>query len=88
MKVYPNSNLLTLCNPSHPVFLAVEKEFWDWIDSTNPAQEYEAMYFSDEAIFNKRGAIEQAIEDMINEANEENKPVIVARFDFDAVFAC
>ncbi len=87
MYIYPNAVYGTMANPSHPVFQAVEAEFWKWLESSNPAMEYEAMYFSDEAVCNKRGAIEQAIEEMINEANEEGKAVLVRTFDFDAIFA-
>ena len=87
MLIYPNSNQSNLSDTSHPVFLAVEKEFWGWLESSNPANEYEEMYFGDDAIYTKKGAIIGAIEEMINEANETNKPVLVSTFDFDAIFS-
>jgi hypothetical protein len=87
MYLYPNSNILEISNPSHPVFLEVEREFWAWLESSNPANQYEEMYFSDDAIYTKRGAIIGAIEELLNEAQETNKPVLIKTFDFDAVFS-
>ena len=87
MKVYPKSNYEMLSALDHPIFLAVEKEFWQWIESSNPANEYEEMYFGDDAIYNKQSAIKGAIEEMINEADETGKPVLISSFDFDAIFA-
>lgn len=87
MKVYPNSDSQKLSSLDHPVFLAVENEFHNWIDNSNPGMEYEEMYFGSDAIYTKKGAIQGAIEEMIDEANETGKPVLVSSFDFDAVFA-
>ena len=87
MNIYPNSNYSQLSALDHPIFLAVEKEFWLWLESTNPAMEYEEMYFGDEAIYNKKDAIKGAIEEMIAEADQTGKPVIISKFDFDAVFS-
>lgn len=87
MLIYSNANYETMANPSHPVFIAVEKEFWAWLEQSNPANEYEEKYFGEESIVNKRGAIEQAIEEMIDLANEDGTPVSIKSFDFDAVFA-
>jgi hypothetical protein len=87
MYVYPNSNYSNLMRTDSPVFLAVEKQFWLWLESTNPANEYEEMYFGDEAIYDKKQAIQGAIDEMINEADETGKPVLISSFDFDAIFA-
>ena len=87
MYVYPNSDYYKLTALDHPVFLAVEKEFWAWLESTNPCMEYEDMYFSDDAIYDKKSAIKGAIEELICEADETGKPVLIRTFDFDAVFA-
>lgn len=45
-----------------PVFKAIEDEFNDFIDNSNPASELHDMYFSEDAIYDKRGAIEGAYE--------------------------
>ena len=87
MYVYPKSDYTKLSALGHPIFLAVEKEFWAWLDSSNPGMEYEEMYFGCEAIYDKKGAIRGAIEEMIFEADETGKPVLISSFDFDAVFA-
>ncbi len=86
MYVYPNANYSNLMKLDSPVFLAVEKEFWAWLESTNPANEYEEMYFGEDAIYDKKQAIQSAIDEMLNEADETGKPVLVSTFDFDAVF--
>lgn len=87
MKIYPNSDYDQISATDHPIFLAVENEFWAWLKSSNPAMEYEDMYFSEDAIYDKKSAIRGAIEEMLSEANEINKPVLIKTFDFDAVFA-
>lgn len=87
MYVYPKSDYAKLTALDHPIFLAVEVEFWGWLNSSNPAMEYEDMYFSDDAIYDKKEAIKAAIEGLINEADETGKPILIKSFDFDAVFA-
>jgi hypothetical protein len=87
MLIYPNSNLTALGNVAHVVFQFIETQFHNWIESSNPANEYKEMYFGDEAIYTKKGAIRQAIETAIDEANETGKPVDMKRFDYDAVFS-
>jgi len=52
-----------------PVFQAIEKEFDRWIEGR---RDYEKMYFSDEAIYTKKGAIIQAIDQTL-EVMEEYK---------------
>ena len=87
MKVFPNSVLADIANVSSPVFEYVESKFWDWLNSSNPANEYREMYFGDDAIYTKKGAIVGAIEAALELANEENKPVSLSGFDYDAVFS-
>jgi hypothetical protein len=87
MIVFPNSNLANIASVSSPIFQYVESKFWAWIDGCNPASEYREMYFSEDAIYTKKGAIVGAIEAALDEANEENKPVSLANFDYDAVFS-
>lgn len=86
MKVYPNSQIDQLSSPSHPVFQYIENKFWNWIESSNPASEYKEMYFGEDAIFEKRGAIVGAIENALDEANESGKPVDLSRFDIECAF--
>ena len=86
MLIYPNTNYSNAINLDSPIFLEVEKEFWKWLESSNPANEFEEMYFSDDAIYSKKDAIYGAIDELINSANEENKPILISSFDFDAVF--
>ena len=86
MLIYPNTNYQTAAKLDSPIFLAVEKEFWAWFENTNPASEYEEMYFGDEAIYSKKGAILQAIEEMIDEADTTGKPVNLKTFDIDGIF--
>lgn len=84
--IFPNADLSEISRMSHPIFQRVEKHFWEWIESSHPAAEYREKYFGDDAIYTKRGAIEQAIEAALDEANEEKKPVRLSEFDFDAIF--
>lgn len=87
MKVFPNAILSDITRVSSPIFQYVEQKFWDWIDSTNPASEYREMYFGDDAIYTKKGAIVGAIEAAHELAVDENKPVSLYDFDYDAVFS-
>jgi hypothetical protein len=87
MKLFPNSDLSTILSTSHPIFLFVEKQFWTWLENSNPAMEYKEMYFSEDAIYTKHGAIQEAIESALDEAIEESKPVDLASFDYDAIFS-
>lgn len=86
MLIYPNTNLLKASNYDNPIFLEVEKEFDNFIDTSNPANEYFDKYFGEYAIYSKEGAILGAIEYMIDEANETGKPVNVNTFDLAALF--
>ena len=54
------------------LFKVVEQCFNNWIDGCNPASEMEEKYFSDEAIYDKKGAIIGAIELMFEEMKEAN----------------
>lgn len=86
MNVYPNQTMEQLNSFDHPVFQYLDKRFNEWIESSNPAMEYEEQYYGEEAICTKRGAIEQALENLIDEARETGKPVNVATFDIEAAF--
>lgn len=70
------------------LFQTVEKLFDKWIDSTNPASEYQDKYFSEDAIYTKKGAIRGAIENMMNEMAEEGvKWGYLNNFDIEAAFS-
>jgi len=84
MKVYPNSNFTKLSSSSHPVFKFVESRFWYWINSA--PRDVRDMYFSEDAINDKKGAIQGAIENAIEEANESGKPVDLVKFDLEVAF--
>lgn len=70
------TNYLNLQKTDSFLFLAIEKMFWEWLESSNPANNYEDMYFSEDAIYTKKGAIIGAIENIFNYMSEENKPFI------------
>lgn len=73
-----------------PLFQEVEREFNKWIEDSNPAMEYEEMYFGDDAIYDKRNAIKAGIEHIFEVMDEEDLPYILttdSRIDFDAIFS-
>ncbi len=84
MFVYPNSNISQITSISHPIFKYVEQKFWQWIDCAR--HEIKDMYFSEDAIYDKKGAIIQAIENALEEAVESGKPVNLSNFDLAAAF--
>lgn len=84
-KIYPDQRLSAMLVSSHPVFQFVEKKFNDWIDY-NASDDQKDMYFSEDAIFTKKGAIQQAIEAAHEEATEEKRPVCMESFDYAAIF--
>ncbi len=84
MKIYPNSNFQQISAVSSPVFHYVEKKFNEWIESGR--FERKEMYFSEDAINDKKGAIQGAIENALEEANETGKPVELSKFDIEAAF--
>jgi hypothetical protein len=84
MKIYPNSDAFQLTAPSHPIFQYVEKRFWNWINGA--PRDVREMYFSEDAIYEKKGAIQGAIENAIEAANEENKPIDLRTFDIECAF--
>ena len=94
MKIYPNSDIATIAAVGHPVFLFVENLFNEWYDhNTQPGapmgKDIEGMYNGDAdqpAIYSKNGAIIQAIEEMIDEADKTQMPVNISLFDVDACF--
>lgn len=86
MKIYPNQKNF------EKVEKYVEKRFNQWFEhNTQPSApgDYEAMYygeFGQEPIYSKADAIAQAIEEMINEAEQTGQPVNVRKFDIEASF--
>lgn len=82
MKVYPNSDLAEIADTAHPIFKVVEKEFNDWFEAA-PSWHTEAYEEQDDngPMCSKKGAIEDAIEGMINEADGEGKPVDISKYD-------
>ena len=52
------------------LFKAIEAEFDKWIENYKGGMEYSEMYFSEDAIYSKKGAIHEAIE-MIFEIMDE-----------------
>jgi hypothetical protein len=82
MKVFPNQG--TNIGTSHPIFLYVEKRFFQWIERA--PQDVKDMYYSEDAIYDKRGAIEQAIDNAIEAAKEANAPVDLRTFDIECAF--
>jgi hypothetical protein len=62
--------LLPYTSMDTPLFNYLEKEFDDWLEYAG--RDYEAMYFSDEAIYSKRGAIRGAM-DVIEETISDDK---------------
>ncbi len=70
------------------LFMLVEKEFDEWMEwiSTN-TKDYFEMYFSDEAIYSKKGAIQEAITAIFDEMEQEKMVYIETKnFDFAAIF--
>lgn len=84
MMISPNSNIAQITSVSHPIFKYVEQKFWAWIESA--PHEVKDMYFSEDAINDKKGAIIQAIENALEEAIEIGKPVNLANCDLAAAF--
>lgn len=75
--------------PDSLIFQEIEKHFNQWIENTNPASEYHEMYFGDDAILSKKGAIQEGINHLLEIMQEENLPFIYLNhpsIDFDAVF--
>jgi hypothetical protein len=59
---------------SSAVFQLIEKVWWQWFEETKEHNsEIEDMYFSEDAIYCKKGAIIQAIEQIAEVAEETNK---------------
>jgi hypothetical protein len=68
-----------MCSPSAPIFKAVEGVFDQWMKDSNPASEYYEMYFGEEAIYTKRGAIVGGIEAVIEYMIENNLTYITTK---------
>jgi len=75
----------------HPLFKLVEAEFWDYIKNCVPnPEEYEEMYFGENACYDKTAAIEQAIDYILQDAEESGKKIFgkadIQKMDFTAAF--
>lgn len=88
MKIYPGSSVNQLAQASHPVFQAVEKEFDYWFNNqpTWRRGPYQGWGEDEPVVCNKSGAIQDAIEALVDEADETGKPVVLAAFDLMAHF--
>ena len=58
------------------LFKAMEREFDNYMDANGDRNELSEMYFSEDAIYEKKGAIRGAIEMIFDQMNEENLPFI------------
>ena len=89
MKIF-NSNKSEAMKVSSPIFKAVENEFHNWLENSNPAMEYADMYFSEDAIYDKKSAIQSGVEQIFDVMEENNLPFIFlndSRIDLDCAFA-
>lgn len=84
MMISPNSNIAQITSVSHPIFKYVEQKFWNWIEAA--PHERKDMYFSEDAIYDKKAAIVQAIENALEEAVEVGRPVNLGNCDLAAAF--
>lgn len=84
MQVYPNSTLSQIGNISHPVFKYVEGRFQSWISKA--PKDVKDMYYSEDRIYTVKGAIRQAIENAMEQADETGKPVYLSSFDLECAF--
>lgn len=84
MIVYPKSSLSQIGNVGHPVFKYVEGRFNSWISKA--PKDMKDMYYSEDRINSVKGAIQQAIENAIEQADETGKPVYLSGFDLECAF--
>ena len=69
------------------LFKAIEKQFDDFMDDYGDRSELREMYESDEAIYSKKGAIHQAIEELFDYMDEEGlKSTDLNKFDLEGIF--
>lgn len=79
-----------LLQPDSDLFQELEKRFDEWINDAPSSSEYNEMYFSEDAIYDKRGAIHGAIELIFEVMKENNLPFIYLndkRLDLTCAFA-
>ncbi len=86
MLIYPNASYSELSKLDSKLFTELENDFHEFIENSNPCMEYEEMYYGEDAIYSKKGAILQCIEEIIDEAKETNKPVDTRKFDTWGIF--
>ena len=76
-----------LRNPKTLLFKFVEARFNRWLEESSANDwEIRLMYEGDEAIYDRRGAIEQALEEAAGLADETGQPVAMHTFDFDSIW--
>jgi tetratricopeptide (TPR) repeat protein len=72
-----------------PLFQDLERFFDEWLKDSNPASEYQEQYFGMDAIYDVAGAIEEAIEALIEYCEVKNKTRITKHsFDLADLAAC
>jgi len=62
----------SLMQPDSPLFQELEKRFNDHLENSNPASELKDKYFSEDAIYTAKGAIQGAIEMIFEVMQEED----------------
>jgi len=71
----------------------LNKEFYDWLESSNPSSEYEEMYFGEEAVFSKAGALDYAVElimeSLFEKKNQNNQQAVLNldKYEIDYIVA-
>ena len=71
----------------------LNKEFYDWLESSNPSSEYEEMYFGEEAVFSKSGALDYAVElimeSLFEKKNQNNQQAVLNldKYEVDYIYA-
>lgn len=55
----------------------IETQFYEFLDNSNPASEYKAKYYSDDAIYEPEGAISQGYDEFIDYHVRETKKLIM-----------
>lgn len=87
LRVFPNQSAADF-HKGHSVWLFVQAVFNNWLNlHAGNDPEIAEMYFGPDAVYEASGAIEQAIENAIEEADQTQKPVYLFEFDLDSAFS-
>lgn len=85
--VYPDSDH-RLRHELHPVFKYVEAAFWTWYRREKERDPLiDEAWFGAGAAYDKRGAIEAAIDNAVELADETRRPVYLHTADLTAAFS-